>query len=316
MSTTYNDATLSRDGFPAAAPGLADLHHIHRRISWAAVFGGVVLVVAVQILLSLLGAGIGFGTVNVTGGSTPSASSFGVGAGIWWVLSGMIALFTGGYVAAWLAGNEIKFDGMLHGLITWAIATVLTIYLLTSAVGGIIGGGFSAISGVASTAGSGLKTAAAPIANSVGISPDMVQQQAQAYLQPTNPDPATMSPQDAQKAVATNLVTYEQGGADAPAAKNRIIDITAAQMKISHADAEKKFDDAQAKLQQTIDSAKQKAAEAADATSSAASKTSFAVFVDLLLGAVAAAAGGLVAIRRRVVEKERVVPTEAGAVRT
>jgi len=31
-----------------------------------------------------------------------------------------------------------------------------------------------------------------------GVSPDLIQQQAQAYLKPTNPDPATMSPQDAQ----------------------------------------------------------------------------------------------------------------------
>jgi hypothetical protein len=28
---------------------------------------------------------------------------------------------------------------------------------------------------------------------------------------PTNPDPATMSPQDAQKALATNLTTYAGG---------------------------------------------------------------------------------------------------------
>ena len=87
-------------------------------------------------------------------------------------------------------------------------------------------------------------------------------------------------------------MTYEQGGADAPAAKQQIIDITAAQMKISKADATKKFDDAQAKIQQTMTEAKQKASDAADAASAGASKTSFAIFVDLLLGAIAAAAGG------------------------
>ena len=61
--------------------------HIHRRVSWGALFGGVVLALALQLILSLLGAGIGFGTVNVAAGSTPSASSFGIGAGIWWVVS-------------------------------------------------------------------------------------------------------------------------------------------------------------------------------------------------------------------------------------
>ena len=77
----------------------------------------------------------------------------------------------------------------------------------------------------------------------------MVQQQAQAYLQPANPDPATMNAQDAQKAIATNLTTYAGGGQDAAAAKERVINIMAAQMKISHDDAANKFNDAQAKLQ-------------------------------------------------------------------
>ena len=136
----------------------------------------------------------------------------------------------------------------------------------------------------------------------------MVQSQAQAYLQPAKPDPATMSPQDAQKAVAQDLVTYERGGADAPAARADIIAITAAQMKISQADATRKFDDAQAKIQQATADAKQKATAAADATASGASKTSFAVFVDLLLGAIAAAIGGMAAIRR--------VPVDARVLRS
>ena len=288
--------------------------HIHRRISWGAIFGGVVLAIALQILLSLLGAGIGFGTVNVAAGSTPDASSFGIGGGIWWIVSTIIALFAGGYAAAWLAGNEIKFDGMLHGLVAWGISTILTLYLLTSAIGGLIGGGFSAISSVASSAGGAVKDAAAPVAKTFGVSPDMIQDQARAYLQPTNPDPATMSPQDAQKAVAQDLVTYERGGPDSAAARTDIINITAAQMKISQADATKKFDDAQAKIQQATAEAKQKATAAADATASGASKTSFAVFVDLLLGAIAAAVGGTAAIRRRVID--RAVPVSEATVRS
>src|SRR5712672_4117957 len=79
------------------------LTHTHQRISWAAIFGGVILIVAIQLLLSLLGAGIGLGTVDTSAGSTPSPSSLGLGAGIWRVVSSCIALVAGGYVAAWLA---------------------------------------------------------------------------------------------------------------------------------------------------------------------------------------------------------------------
>ena len=150
----------------------------------------MILVIAVQLLFSLLGAGIGLGTVSVNAGTTPDASSLGVGAAIWWLISSIIALAFGGYVAAWLAGVELRWDGLLHGLLTWGISTLLTFYLLTSAIGGLIGGGASTLGSIASSAGSGIKSATQPVAEAAGISPDIIQQQAQAYLQPTNPDPA------------------------------------------------------------------------------------------------------------------------------
>src|SRR6202008_3736166 len=100
------------------------------------------------------------------------------GAGVWWVISSCIALGLGGYVAAWPAGIEIRLDGVLHGLITWGIARLLTIYLLTSAIGGDYRRWFSALGCIASAAGSGVKEAAKPIAQAAGISPEMLQQQA------------------------------------------------------------------------------------------------------------------------------------------
>jgi len=250
----------------------------------------------------MLGAVIGLGTVNVNAGTTPNASSLGIGGGFWWVISSCLALFVGGYVAAWLAGVGVRFDGLLHGLLTWGIATLFTIYLLTSAIGGIIGGGFSALSSAASVAGSGLSNAAKPLAQAAGVTPDLIQEQAQAYLQPASPDPASMTPEDAQKEIARNLVTFAGGGTDAPAAKELIINIMAVQMKISHDDAAKQFNDAQAKLQQAKDKAVQTAKNAADASASAASTISFAAFCVLLLGGIAAAVGGSFAVQRRLRE--------------
>ena len=281
--------------------------HTHRRISWAAIFGGVILVVTVQLLFSLLGAGIGLDTVNTNAGTTPNASSIGIGAGAWWIISSIIALAFGGYAAAWLAGIELRWDGLLHGLITWGIATLLTVWLLTSAIGGIIGGGASALGGLASAAGSGIKDAAQPVAQAAGVTPDMIQQQAQAYLKPANPDPATMSPQEAQKDIATNLVTYAKGGPDAAAAKTRIIAVMTAQQHISTDQASQQFDQAQAKLQQEKAQAIQTAKNAADATATAAAHTSFAAFADLLIGAIAAAVGGSMAVQRRLQTTQRVV---------
>jgi hypothetical protein len=82
----------------------------------------------------------------------------------------------------------------------------------------------------------------------------------------------------------------------------------AAQMKISHDDAAKRFDDTQAKLQQTKDQAVQTAKNAADASAASASKASFAAFGVLLLGSIAAAIGGSIAAQRRLIVTQRIVP--------
>ena len=116
-----------------------------------------------------------------------------------------------------------------------------------------------------------------------------------------------MSPQDAQKAVVTNLAAYAKGGPDAAAAKTRIVAIMAAQQHISTDQASKQFDSAQAKLQQQKTRAIQIAKNAADATATAAAHTSFAAFADLLIGAIAAAIGGSLAVQRRIQVARRVV---------
>lgn len=295
----YADTPTNNAGFEDAGTVVRNDTHIHRRISWAAIFGGVILAVVVQLLLSTLGAGIGFGTVNVNAGTTPDSSTLGLGAGIWWIISSCIALGVGGFAAAWMAGIEIRIDGVMHGLITWGFATLLAVYLLGSTAGTVVRGGFSAVGSITSAAGGGLGAVAKPLTQAAGISPDMIQEQAQAFLKPTNPDAASMSPQDAQKEVVTQLATFAKGGADAEAAKTRVVDIMAAQMKISREEASKRFDDAQAKLKQARDQAVQTAKDAADASAAAASTASFAAFGLLLLGGVAASVGGMMAVQRR-----------------
>ncbi len=299
-----NDATRSRSDMVVDPIGMTSgTNNTHQRISWAAIFGGVVLVVGVQVLLSLLGAGIGLGAIDVNAGTTPNASTLGIGAGLWWIVSSLIALGFGGYVAAWLAGIETRWDGMLHGLVTWGIAIMVTLYLLTSTIGAVLGGGFSALGSLVSAAGSGIAAATKPLEQATGITPDMVKQQAEAYLQPANPDLANMSPQEAVKEIATDLAAFAKGGPDAAAVKDRIIGIMAAQQKIDRDQAAKQFDAAQAKLQQEKQQAIAAAKTAADASAAAASRAAFGGFIIFLIGAVAAALGGSFAAQRRTVTR-------------
>ncbi len=304
-STRYAEPSRSAStviGTVAAAMATGSL--IHRRISWGAVLGGVVPVMAFQLLLSLLGAGIGLDTVDISAGTTPGAGSLaigslGIGVGVWWIVSSVVSLAFGSYVAAWLAGVELRWNGILHGLITWSIASLLTAYLFTPAVGSVVGGGASVSGGLASVAGGGLRNVAQPAARAAGIMPDVQQQQTQAYSRPTDPDPATMAPQNARKQEVATLATHAEGGPDADAAKDRIIAIIAAPQRIISNQAARQFDDAQARLQQQKDTAVQIARNTAHATATTVPHTSFASFADLLIGGIAVAIGGSLAVQRR-----------------
>jgi hypothetical protein len=278
-----------------------------KRVSWPAIFAGVVLVLAAEVLLNMLGAGVGLGLVSPNSGGTPDAATFGIGAGLWWLVSTIIALVFGCFVAARLAGVATRFDGVLHGLVIWGLALLITIYLLTSAIGGVIGGAFSTLGGTLTAAGKGITAAAPQIASAAGLTPDVVQQEAQAYLQPTDPDPATMNPQDAQKEIARLVPALAASGDRANQAKDRIITIMAAQLNISKEEATKRFDAAQAQLTQARDRAVQTAKNVADQSAATISHASFLAFASLLIGAVAAAVGGALASPRPPFSGRRVV---------
>src|SRR5687768_1451396 len=136
------------------------------KISWGAVLAGVVVMLVTQLILNLLGIGIGAATLDPAAGAdgNPSASSFSIGAGIWFVLAGVLASLAGGYAAGRLAGKPKESTASWHGLTAWALATLVIFYLLTTTVGGLVGGAYrtvtSALGNVTQAAGSTAQTAA------------------------------------------------------------------------------------------------------------------------------------------------------------
>jgi hypothetical protein len=61
------------------------------RVSWGAIFAGVVVGLVVQVLLTMLGVGIGVATLDPGAGDNPAVSTFSIATGVWYVLSGIIA---------------------------------------------------------------------------------------------------------------------------------------------------------------------------------------------------------------------------------
>lgn len=107
------------------------------RLSWGAVFAGVIVALAAHLILNLLG--IGIGLAGATGGAGMEWVS--TGFGLWWTIAGIIAAAIGGWIAGRTLGSADRSDGMIHGLLSWAGATLVIAFLLTTAAGGILGAG-------------------------------------------------------------------------------------------------------------------------------------------------------------------------------
>ncbi|HEX4892633.1 MAG TPA: PhnA-like protein [Hyphomicrobiaceae bacterium] len=112
---------------------------IHR-VTWSAVFAGVALSLVTQLLLNMLGMGIGVGVFDPQGGLANQLSNISMGAAIWWAVSGIIAAAMGGYAAGRLCGQPEPTTAAWHGLTSWAFATIAVTWLFASTVSMIVGG--------------------------------------------------------------------------------------------------------------------------------------------------------------------------------
>lgn len=125
------------------------------RVSWPAIFAGTLVMLITLMLLSLLGLGIGLGSINPMDEAKP-LQGLGTGTLIWWVISNLAAVFTGAFVASKLTNMRYKFSGIYHGILSWSLYTLISFWLMTTAVGGIISGVGGTISKSLSLLGSGV----------------------------------------------------------------------------------------------------------------------------------------------------------------
>ena len=94
--------------------------------TWSPVLAGVFASLVVQILLAMLGFGIGLLAIDIpTAQSAPAATGW--AAFVWWAVTGIIAAFVGGAVAAANAPDQSSLGRIGHALATWAVATVIVV---------------------------------------------------------------------------------------------------------------------------------------------------------------------------------------------
>jgi hypothetical protein len=178
------------------------------QIAWSAVFAGVVAALALHIILNLLGLGVGAATIDPGSGENPDATTFSIGAGIWWTVSGIIASAVGGYIAGRTSGKPKESTAAFHGVTAWATTTLVIFYLLTTSVGAVVGGIYNTVSGVVEQTSDDAAQSAANSPNPLGQVQNKMREMA--GQDPANPSPEAK--QQATQAADTAATAVSTGG--------------------------------------------------------------------------------------------------------
>ena len=113
---------------------------IRARISWSAVVAGTLVALATHLALSTLALGLGLGAVDVVSDPDSESGVITGAVGVWWTVSALLSLFLGGWTAGRVGGGPFAPGGVLSGVLVWAIVTLASFWLLTTAVSTLLGG--------------------------------------------------------------------------------------------------------------------------------------------------------------------------------
>jgi hypothetical protein len=109
-----------------------------RVTDWGAIMGGALGAIAVSIILFTAGSGFGLSTVEPWSFANRAPETFATGAAIWLIVMQWLSAAFGGYLAGRLRAkwsgprtDEVLFRDTAHGMLAWALATVIVAALFT-----------------------------------------------------------------------------------------------------------------------------------------------------------------------------------------
>jgi hypothetical protein len=291
MNTPVANGT-AYSGAPSTPGGDGAGETTRSGVSWAAIFAGAVSAAVLSLILALLGTGLGFSTLSPY--EDHSAVVMGASAIIWISLTQLLASGIGGYMAgrlrvkwATVHNDEVYFRDTAHGMLAWAVATLLTAALFGSALTSAISGAASVGAGVAKTAvttagaagGMAAKDGNTGAANPGEYFSDMLMR-SDKPLAEANANP--------RAEVGRIFATSIHNGSLAADDRTYLAQTVAARTGMTQADAEKRVDDVYARMTAAAEKAKATAKDAADKARKAAATAALWLTVSLLIGAFVA----------------------------
>jgi len=124
---------------------------------WGAVLAGLTIAIALNVFFAEIGLWMNLGIIDrqSSGGAILAVNA------IAWVVTGLVALYAGAWVAGRMASARTAVEGSLHGLAVWGAGAVVMLLLAFSAAGAI-GGGMVALVGQGLQGAGELAEVAAP----------------------------------------------------------------------------------------------------------------------------------------------------------
>jgi hypothetical protein len=152
------------------APVHGALHvYSHPLIDWGAAIAGALVAITVGFGLAILGVAVGASALNPWDGASEQAQAWTIAGGLYLAFSNLVALQLGAFVAARAARWPDHHDGMLQGIVVWALAFAVAAAALGLGLGGLIVDG----TGVREAAGAAVDAAQAATGEQTGAAPQL-----------------------------------------------------------------------------------------------------------------------------------------------
>ncbi len=270
--------------------------------SWGAIIAGAVSAAALTFVLMLLGSGLGLAMVSPWTNQGAGITTFAVSAAIWMIVVQWLSAALGGYMTGrlrvkWvgLHTDETFFRDTAHGLLAWALATLLVVFLAGSSLTSAVGTGVRTASNIASGAAMGAS------AGTMTSADDDIGGTATSYFvdslfRPNDPSRLAAPGAEGDAAAAAQasriLIASAAAGEMSPADRTYLGQLVAARTGLSETDANARVDTVIAQ----VDQATARAQEAADTARKAGIAFALMAALSLVIGAfiasVSAALGG------------------------
>jgi Protein of unknown function (DUF2795) len=266
------------------------------RISWGAVIAGAIVAAATSLLLSLLGAAFGGGSVgDLQAAARGEANAAGLGVAIWAIIDLFLSMAFGGYVASRLSGTHSHLDGELHGITMWALATLLGVLGFAGALAGAIAGmGFNPGPAIIGPTAS-QSVPAAPEAN-----PQQFIDRFEASLGRSG-NPTTMTHEQIGAEIRSLLGghSFLTTGALSDADRARLVSLVAAQFGLTNDEATQRVARIESDAKASFTAADQRARALADEAAQGVASGARALFTSLVFGLLGALIGAWLGTRHK-----------------